>query len=135
MIKVLGLVGVLIFGIEHTYAFNGKQCWKFLYRWYHFGVPVFTGTSQYSSSTGACSAISMSKEEQAQHFYAFNQDKILEDIAKSRGDYLASFERILGCKVGLAGLRKNYAELALKHVDDQYLAIKDNSSCDKGKSL
>ena len=128
MIKVLGLVCVLLLSFGNAYAFNGKKCWNFLYRWYAIGVVFFTGTSQYSSSTGTCSAMAMNREEQAQHFYAFNQDKILEDIAKSRGDYLASFEHILGCKVELVELRKNYAELAVKHMEDQYQLIR--KSCD-----
>ena len=126
MIKVFGLVFVLMLNVSTSLAYNHKRCVPTMAS--AAGVGVLVSTVSYVSSTGECAAIGMNKEEQAQHFYAFNQDKVLEDIAKSKGDYLASFEHILGCKVELVELRKNYAELALKHMEDQFQLIR--KSCE-----
>ncbi|MFP5492918.1 MAG: DUF3015 family protein [Bacteriovoracia bacterium] len=112
-------------------AFNGRNCYRFLERWRYLGVPIFTGTSQYSTSTGACSAIGLNKEDQAQYFYAFNQDKVLEDIAKSKGEYLASFERILGCKMELSDLRKNYSALTSIEIEGQYEVVRKSCVSEK----
>ncbi|MFP5520744.1 MAG: DUF3015 family protein [Bdellovibrionia bacterium] len=116
-----------------AHTFNWRKCKsnKIDTRGDSFHTQIVSGifdysysTAQFITSTGECSAIGMSSDERAQLFYAFNYDKVLEDIAKNRGEYLASFEKILGCKVEFSKLRNNYDALSRASIEEQFYAVR-----------
>lgn len=97
-----------------------------------FGVT--TSSSQFTSSTGGCSAIGMSRDEQAQLFYAINYDKVLEDIARGRGEYYLSLSGLWGCGEEdslkrVHPLRQEYSTLLELEDEAQYYFIKKHMKC------
>lgn len=94
-----------------------------------FGVTTSSG--QFTTSTGGCAAIGMAKEDQAQVFYAFNHEKVLEDIAKGGGEYYSSLSRLWGCanKLDRSLVQQRYMSLNQLELEDQYRAVKGFSGC------
>ncbi len=74
----------------------------------------------------------MNKEERAQSFYAFNHEKILEDVAKGGGEYYASLSRLWDCDDRLTPtdeIRRNYHSISKLELEDQYMSLKGSSGC------
>ena len=86
---------------------------------------------QFTTSTGGCAAIGMNNEERAQSFYAFNHEKVLEDIAKGGGEYYSSMSRLWDCsdKPNILSARQNYSALVKQDISQQYKMLKAVNGC------
>lgn len=102
-----------------TFAFNGRKCDTLIGRkggFYY--LPL--STAQFTSSTGACSAIGKTKEEERQLFYAVNWEFIQNDVAKGNGENLDALIKLSGCK------RNSNSNLQRKLKDRyQYIFVND----------
>lgn len=126
---------LLTVSMGQAFAFNSNKCTRFLDRGTLVSGPIYLTTSsfQFVSSTGACAAVGMNVEEEAKSFYSFNSDKVLEDIARGKGEYYSSLSALWGCKQDEAvrmvhPLRRGYSVLLKLEVDRQYEFIKKQCS-------
>lgn len=79
---------------QTSYAFNYRKCHSFLSRW---GFPAGSTTGfQFTSSTGACSALAL-KEEEKKRFFVINYEIFQNEAAQGRGDYLSAFGQLSQC--------------------------------------
>lgn len=136
---MLGINNLLYFFVSivipvYSYAYNGSDCRNYLFGkdggYNRLGI----STSQFISSTGACSAIGMNREEQAQLFYVNNYDKVMEDIARGRGEYYLTISGMWGCRKEDAlnkihPLRQGYPLLLKLDEEGQYNFIKKYVKC------
>lgn len=109
-----------------SFAYNRNKCRNYLFGKSGGYNRLGISTSQFVSSTGACAAIGMNREEKAKSFYAFNNDKVLDDIAKGTGEYYLALTKLWGCKEEVAlmnvkQLRSSYIELLNSEVEGQYI--------------
>lgn len=118
-----------------AFSFNWDRCskkWIDTSSW--LGEGWFTSSSSYLSSTGECSALGMVKEDQAKLFYAFNNDKVLNDVARGTGEHYLALSEMWGCSEKSAlnevsSLRENYLELVHSELGTQYSMMKDKLKC------
>lgn len=126
--KIVLLI-VSIFTGQISSAFDGEKCLHIMGQGYGWGMVV--SATSFVSSTGDCSAIAMNNEERAQSFYAFNHEKVLEDVAKGGGEYYSSMSRLWDCndKLNIQSARKNYSTLVKQDINQQYKTLKTVSGC------
>lgn len=99
------------------------------------GWGMVVSATSFVSSTGDCSAIAMNNEERAQRFYAFNHEKVLEDIAKGGGEYYSSLSSLWNCKdKNVMAARGNYAAIIRLDTVKQYAALKKLITCGKDEN-
>lgn len=128
--------GLLLFcmGSQFANAFNFSKCEPIIRG--GNGIGALGSSTSYISSTSECSAIGMNREDQAKLLYVFNEDKVLEDIAKGDGEYYRAMSKLWGCKQDLVksdiqGIRKSYHKLLRVNNEARYYLIKQSSSCSK----
>lgn len=140
--KVFSLILAFTYS-SYAFSFNYDKCKRGLVSTKGKGIytTIFTGimnttysVGQSLTSTGGCAAIGMTKEEQAQVFYAFNHEKVLEDIAKGGGEYYSSLSRLWGCpyKLDRSLIQQKYMSLNQLKLEDQYSVVKGFSGCSDG---
>lgn len=118
---------------NNAFAFNWGKCKRFLNRDNSLtGAAGFASTTSFFSSTGDCAAIGMKSEERAKVFYAFNYDKVLDDIARGNGEYYVTLTKLWECEKefspgNMNKIRNEYSELLRAKVEDQYEMIKDHT--------
>lgn len=128
----------LVLGL--CFGFNWSKCERGLIDTDREGIStqIVSGISnsvyslaQLTTSTGGCAAIGMNNEERAQSFYAFNHEKVLEDIAKGGGEYYSSMSRLWDCndKLNIQSARKKYSTLVKQDINQQYKTLKTVSGC------
>lgn len=96
------LVCVLAIMPLNSYSYNWNNCKKdtwdgTLNHFYGTGFFNFlTSSSQWSSSTGACSMLGQI-EDQKKYFIAQNLDNLIIDSARGIGEYLNAYLSLTGC--------------------------------------
>lgn len=116
------LIFFLFFFVSNLYAFNGRKCDHLMREKGGFRIATFltTSSAQFLSSTGECSALGLNKEEQIKTFYYVNNERIKQDVAQGRGEYLDSFVQLVGCnqKTDLILRRELKNEFKILFVND-----------------
>lgn len=87
---------LIILVSEPASAFNWNRCKRITFDRPDTGARTFLSTSQFTSSTGACSLIGKA-ERDAKIFIAHNREKLAQDFAKGSGEYARAFARIYNC--------------------------------------
>jgi len=121
---------ILVLLISEAYGFSGRKCDAFMKREGFFGLPTFltTSTGQFLSSSGECSAVGKTPEQERQLFYAVNWKFIQNDVAKGYGENLTALLRLSGCKGSKNSpaqkmLKNDYENIFDKDVEGSYLYI------------
>lgn len=104
---------LLIFYSSSSFGFNYRKCTQFMARW---GYPSsLTSATQWTSSTGACSAMA-SRTEEKKRFFVINYEKFQNEAAQGRGEHLYTFGLLSGCSLTKQSefnvlLKKNYQSI------------------------
>lgn len=124
------LIIVFIVFSNFAWGYNSSRCKRMIDSYGSLNPGRFMiSSSSFITSTGDCAAIGMTSEERAQSFYAFNSDKVLEDLAKGNGEYLSSIEHLWGCTADIKKVRSQYRDILSLDIEKQYLEIRE--SCHK----
>lgn len=94
MKKILSVILLVLITNNVSYAFNYSKCVRYLQPFGMFGG--ITSSTQYSSSSGACSAMA-SKAEEKKRFFVINYDKFQNEAAQGRGEHLYVFGKLSNC--------------------------------------
>lgn len=106
----------ILLDADSSYAFNWKKCertWIDKSSW--MGEGLFTSTTSFFSSTGACAMIGKSDHD-AKVFIAHNKEKMLEDFARGGGEYAYAFASLYSCdpisqQLFLISVKEKYIDL------------------------
>jgi hypothetical protein len=123
MKALLSLAFLLILTAQTAQAFNWDNCKNTAYA--GLGGGWFTSTTQWSSSWGACSMVGASDFSKKTYF-ANNFDSIKLNAVTGRGEYLATLETILDCKLSVP-LKKNYQSIFDGPPKESYKKLKSLS--------
>lgn len=126
------------------FAFNGYRCDLLMRKegGFQFFTFLTTSTAQFASSTGECSAIGKTSEQERELFYVMNWEFIKKDIAKGVGENLSSLLTLSGCKdtndiVLRRQLKENYEAIFSNDIEQSYRYISpilDNYCKSRGRS-
>lgn len=120
--KTVVIIFILGFSVS-SFGFNYSKCTKFMARW---GYPSsLTTAPQFTSSTGACSAMA-SRTDEKKRFFAINYDRFQNEVAQGTGEYLYTLGLLFNCSqkeeiLFRQELKKNYTEFfPLDFSEDSY---------------
>lgn len=124
--KVITTILFLLFLPRISYAFNYQKCDRFLSRW---GFPAGMTTGfQFTSSTGACSALA-ARDEEKKRFFVVNYEKFRNEAAQGSGEHLAAFSMLSNCSKAQSRdlnqkIKTNYSELfPVDYREDSFLKV------------
>lgn len=94
-----------------SYGFNYRKCRQFQLKHSSFFYGPTT-SMQFTSSTGACSALA-SRSEEKKRFFVINYEKFQNEVAQGGGEHLYTFGLLSGCSSSEQSelnilLKKNY---------------------------
>jgi len=99
--KIIILILLITLTPFQGQAFNWKNCKESIKT---TGANIFTAVSatsaavgSYISSTGECSVIGMSHEEEMKHYVLKNSEQMKKDVARGNGEYLDTFLEMTKC--------------------------------------
>lgn len=108
-------------------SFNGHRCNRFLMK-----GPMFRGlttVSQFTSSTGECSAVGM-KDDMQKKFFVENYDNLMKDFSRGTGEYANGFFKLSSCgnnakSIVIRNIRTQFSNLIDLNEEESFLQIKD----------
>lgn len=130
MFKYKILISIILLLLStQSYAYNWDKCKRDVYPKYDFwglgnGIAFFTSSSQWSSSTGACSMLGQI-EDQKKYFIAQNLDNLIIDSARGNGEYVYAYAELAGCS---RNARQKYSGFLQKYFTIIYGETLDNSA-------
>lgn len=116
----------LLFSVD-AFAFNFRQCDRFLAKHGYFAGPVTT--MQFTTSTGACSSTA-SVSEMQKRFFIVNYDKIMKDFARGSGEYSNGFFKYTSCQdesknTVIMNIKSQFSNLINLNEEESFILIKD----------
>lgn len=97
-----------------VHSFDYRKCRQFQVKHSSF-IYGPTTSMQFTSSTGACSALA-SRSEEKKRFFVINYEKFQNDVVHGKGEYLLTFGQISNCSKNEQlrlnrFLKKNYSSI------------------------